>query len=439
MIPLTLSRLLDRSRPPDHPLALRRGTVLTCARFAADVAGVAARLRRDRVRRAAVLCADTYAFAVALYALVGVEADVVFPSNGLPGTLDALRDTFDVLVDDAFVAAAEPAEAMAAPLDIERPALSFFTSGSTGAPKRIVRSLAAFEREAEALEALFGASSGSGPVLAMVPHAHVYGLTFKVTWPLASGRPFAAETYDTWEALLADLPPGAIVVSSPAFLSRCGGLPPVPAERRPARVFTAGAPLSLAAAVEAGTVLGVRPTEIFGSTETGAFATRCQSREDEPWRLLPGVSMRCDEDGRLSLFSAAIGPEWYRSADIVEPIDGGFRFRGRADRIVKIEGKRVSLAAVEQSLARLPWVESAAAVLIPGAPDRLGAALVLSDSGRERLSSLGAFRFGRLLRDALSGEHEAAASPRLWRFVDELPTGELGKRRDADLRRLFES
>jgi acyl-coenzyme A synthetase/AMP-(fatty) acid ligase len=431
-----LSRLLDGLRPPEHPVAIRCGRVLTNAQFTADASAVSARLRNAGIRRVALVCGDSYAFAVGLFGALASDADIVIPANGQPGTIESLHDAFDSLIDDAFVAGAQPTSASPCRIDAERPSLAFFTSGSTGDPKRILKTLSMFEQEAEALESVWGETGGRGPVLAMVSHQHVYGLTFKLTWPLASGRPFATDTHTTWETLLAASAPGATVVSSPAFLGRCAGLTPLPPNRRPARVFSAGAPLSFAAAEEAESVIGVRPTEIFGSTETGAFATRCQRHDDEPWRLLPGVELRCD-DGRLWLRSPAIGPDWYETADLVEPADGGFRFRGRADRIVKIEGKRVSLAEVERTLARLPWISAGAAVLLPGAPDRLGAVLVLTEAGHERLSSLGAFRFTRLLRSALSRDHEAAGMPRLWRFVDALPIAELGKRRDNDLRALF--
>jgi acyl-coenzyme A synthetase/AMP-(fatty) acid ligase len=439
MIPLTLSRLLDGSRAGDHPIAFRNDVPLTFARFGADVAGVATRTRALGCRRVALTCRDSYAFAVGLFALLHGGIDVVLLPNVLPGTIQAMRDRFDHRIDDAFVAGCEPATASFGPLDGERPALTFFTSGSTGTPKPIVKSLGMFEREAEALEAMWGASVGPGPVLAMVPHQHVYGLTFKLTWPLAAGRPFASETHELWESLLTALPAGGVVVSSPAHLGRLGGLAPVPGARRPSRVFSAGAPLSPAAAADAEAILGRRPTEIFGSTETGAVATRRQTDGDDPWRLLPGVAMRCADDGRLSLSSPFIGGGWFETADIVEPCADGFRFRGRADRIVKIEGKRVSLTDGEQAIAQLPWVSAAAAIVIPGDPARLAAAVTLNDGGGERLTALGAFRFGRLLRKALSDHHEPAATPRLWRFVDELPTAELGKRRDADIRTLFET
>jgi acyl-coenzyme A synthetase/AMP-(fatty) acid ligase len=439
MIPLTLSRLLNGSRPSDHPVALRGGAVLTFSRFAADVAGLDGRVRALGHRRIALACRDSYAFAVGLFALLHSGVEIVLPPNNQAGTLHTMRDAFEFLIDDAFVAACEPATAALHPLDPERPALTFFTSGSTGAPKCVAKSLGMFEREAAVLESVWGPSIGSNPVLSMVPHQHVYGLTFKLTWSLAAGRPFSTETHEMWETLIAAMKPGAVVVSSPAHLGRLGGLAPFAERDRPSLVFSAGAPLSLAAADETETVLGVRPTEIFGSTETGAFATRSQMREDEPWQLLPGMGMRCNGDGRLDLLSPFIGSDWFETADVVEPIDNGFRFRGRADRVVKIEGNRVSLIEVEQAIARLPWASAAAAVLIPGDPGRLAAAVVLTDSGRERHAALGAFRFGRLLRSALSDRYEPASLPRLWRFVDELPGTDLGKRRDADIRALFET
>jgi acyl-coenzyme A synthetase/AMP-(fatty) acid ligase len=40
--------------------------------------------------------------------------------------------------------------------------------------------------------------------------------------------------------------------------------------------------------------------------------------------------------------------------------DGGFVLAGRADRIVKIEEKRVSLSAIEQRLLASPLVREAA-------------------------------------------------------------------------------
>ena len=233
-------------------------------------------------------------------------------------------------------------------------------------------------------------------------------------------------------------PDAGVIVASPAHLGRLSGIAPLAPARRPRGVFSAGAPLSLAAARDAVAILGVCPTEIFGSTETGAIATRRQTGEDTAWQPLPGISVATDADGRLKLRSPFLGnDDWFETADLIEPAARGFHLRGRADRIVKIEGKRISLAEIEQALAHLPWAVAAAAVALPGDPVRLAVLVVPSEAGRARLAELGRFRFARLLRKAMTETQEPAGLPRLWRFADRLPGGDMGKRRDADLHALF--
>ena len=439
MTAIALSGLLATGRRANHIVAFQNGDARGFDRFTAEVGGVATRAAAQSHRRAALVCRGSYAFTVGLFGLLHSDCEIVLPPNGQSGTLESLCDHFEFLVDDDFVRDSEPAPAAGRiRLDATRPSLVFFTSGSTGAPKRIVKTLALLEREISALDSVWGQTTGHGTVFATVPHQHIYGLTFKILWPLAAGRAFADETDDLWENLLARVTPGATLVSGPAHLSRIGGLSPLPEAQFPSRIFSAGAPLSYDAAVEVTEILGRLPTEIFGSTETGAIATREQAVADESWRLLPGIAMRQCDDGRLSLRSPWVSEDWHETSDVIEPAPGGFRFLGRADRIVKIEGKRISLPEIEKTLSRLPWITAAVATLLPGSPDRLAAAVVLNDQGRERLAALGGFRFGRQLRAAMASTQEAAGMPRLWRFVDDLPPQDgMGKRRDSDIRALF--
>ena len=289
---------------------------------------------------------------------------------------------------------------------------------------------------------LWGAASGCGPVRATVSHQHLYGLTFKVLWPLAAGRPFAAETHDIWETVLPVLDDETMLVTSPAHLTRTAGLSALPPGRQPRRVFSAGAPLPLAASRDAAALLGVAPTEIFGSSETGAIATRTRDDPATPWRLLPGIDMRTGADGRLLLRSPAIdddgtGEGWYRTEDRVAPAAGGFHFLGRADRMAKIEGKRVDLPALERALEESGWVEAAAVLVLHAGRPRLAAVVVPNGAGRRLLAETGAFRFARQLRGLLAVTHEPAGLPRQWRFVAALPVARLGKRSEADLQALF--
>ncbi len=431
----SLSTLLREGRPDDHPVALSGGSMRTFGRFRCDVAN-AARHVAD-AGRVALVCQDGYAFAVGLFGLLQAGADVVLPANGRPGTLSALSGTFDRLVDDTILHVVPSADTRSFTWDVERPCIDFFTSGSTGVPKRIRKSVGMLEREIATFKRYWPDGLGGRLVQGTVPHHHLYGLTFKLLWPLAAGIPFDAAIYEVWESLLAALVPGAAVIASPAHLERLGGIEPLSATGRPHQIFCAGAPLSVDAAHHTEAILGRRPEEIFGSTETGAFATRRQIAGQEPWTLLPGNEMRVEADGRMSLRSSYL-PDWVLTNDRVEVRDdGGFHFRGRADRVVKIEGKRIGLLDVEQALTDLPWIEAAAVALLPGTSPRLAAAVVLTAAGRVRLTELGNFRFGRLLRQGLADTQESAGMPRHWRFVDVLPYSPMGKRQDSDILALF--
>jgi acyl-coenzyme A synthetase/AMP-(fatty) acid ligase len=417
-----LFHLLDESRAPQALIAFG-GAELTYDAFRRQVSGLSQSLRGCPC--AALACKDSAAFAIGLFALLHAGAEVILPPNCQPATLAGLGN----ILDDEAVWAAVPDDAALPPIGPDASVI-FFTSGSTGEPKRIRRSLEMLEREALTLAQQWGDLLKAAPVISMVSHQHLFGLTFKILLPLAAGLAFDARTYEVWESLIAALPEGAFLVSSPAHLSRLGGITPLPADKSPAAIFSAGAPLPLQASQEAEAILRRRPTEIFGSTETGAIASR---QHDQDWSLLPGHRLLDHPEGKLRLYSP-YDLQAVETADLIEPRNGGFRFLGRADRIAKIAGKRVGLAEVERTLAALAWVEAAAVVLTE---DRLGAVAVLSASGQARLAEIGAFRFSRHLRRELASNLDSAAIPKLWRFVPELPSHPLGKTRTTDLLALF--
>ncbi|MBF4406006.1 acyl-CoA synthetase, partial [Vibrio anguillarum] len=106
----------------------------------------------------------------------------------------------------------------------------------------------------------------------------------------------------------------------------------------------------------------------------------------------------------LALRSAHIDPNhWYQTADECELSDQQhFTLKGRTDRIIKIEEKRISLVEVEQRIEQLPWI-SETAVLPQQDGERLIliSAIVLSACGTEKLAQLGKGKFWLLLRSEL--------------------------------------
>ncbi len=441
-----LSHLLTDTSAAAPDIAVYDGMRKSRADFRADVAGNAQRLRQDGCRGGLLLAEDSYWAAVGLFALLEAGCEVVFPPNGRPGTLEAMSDSFDRLITDPASSQAnafclQPGAPGDRPsgraLDPASP-IAFFTSGSTGAAKRIDKSLRQLEQEAAAIDAVLGSVvPPSACVHATVSHQHVYGLSFRLCWPLATGRSFEGRTHDLWESVMAVLGRNSVLVTSPAHLSRLDGMT-LPAGHRPSLILSAGAPLDREAVTKTAEVFGIAVTEIFGSTETGAIAWRNHRTADADWQALPGVSIGVSEDGCMTVQAPYVDSR-HVSADLIEMLPGGsFRFRGRSDRVVKIEGKRVDLHQVEQTLRGLPWI-SDAAVILHDATRRIAAAVVVSEQGRGRLEQLGAFRFGRLLQKELSATLEPVGLPRRWRFVRDLPVAALGKRRQADIAVLFEA
>jgi hypothetical protein len=440
---LPLSRLLSEGRAAETVIATSAGRTLSFAAFRRDVAHNAARLRDLGCRHGLMAAQDCYWAAVGLMALHHAQATAIFPPNLQPdGRTRWGADCILSEVGSDF--RLEPGQAAPGHLDALDPAateLVLFTAGSTGEHKRIAKSLAEMEAEAREIHGTFASSLRPGAIVSTVPYYHLYGLTFRLVWPLCAGWRLSGGTHQYWEGVAADLATNAILVTSPAHLTR---LPParLAPERRPQLVFSAGAALSDEAAAAAADTLGTPVTDIFGSTETGVIAYRHRTGPRRPWQPFANVKIKQLEDGRLAVqsphSSAPQADGWFETADLMTlENDRAFHLRGRADRVAKIEGIRISLSELEQKLRQSPLVADAAVVSLQTEPESLGAAIALTDDGRRALDEVGAFRLGRRLRRDLAHAIVPSGLPRRWRFLDELPEVVLGKRKQDDIRALF--
>ncbi len=315
------------------------------------------------------------------------------------------------------------------------PLLVFYTSGSTGAPKRVEKNLSRLETEARALELLWGGDAGH--VSATVSHQHVYGMIFRVVWPLLAGRTSDDYAAIYWEELEGRLA-GRTLVSSPAHLTR---LPPRTETLTPALVFSSGQMLPRDAAAACSRAFGKPITEVLGSTETGGIAWRRQVSANDAWTPFQHIEISQGEDGALQVRSP------YLQYDAPQPTgdevtlleDGRFLLKPRGDRVVKVDGKRVSLTRVEEALAALPDIDSAAVFTLPARKEALGALVVLSPAGKTALAESNAFGLSRALRRAASAALEPAERPKHWLFVDAIPVNSQGKQVLSDLRALFDN
>lgn len=393
---------------------------------------------------------DGAEFAAALFGAWHAGKTVYLPGDTLPATCRGLAReaaTFAGEFPREFAPLPSPADgdpaSAFAPLEAKLAGVVIYTSGSTGDPQALPKTLSQLAEEVETLERAFGAFCSDADVVSTVSHQHIYGLLFKILWPLGMRRPFVTESVaypEQFAARLGERP--SVLVSSPAHLKRLPDAVEWSAARASTRaVFSSGGPLPAEAVRAAERLLGCTPVEVYGSSETGGIAWRRRSGgADRRWQPLPGVEVREDQ-GALSVHSRHVPTnDWFALADLVDvDADGTFTLAGRTDRIVKIEGKRVSLTAIERTLAASPLVRDVTVVPLGGERDLLGALVVPSDAGWSALESEGTAAVGRRLRELLAASTERVALPRRWRWVHALPQNSQGKTTVADVARLFET
>ena len=301
------------ARPAAAPVGWRAGALVTTADFLARAGAWHALLRAQAGANFALSLDDSIDFGAALLGAWHAGKTIWLGADTLDATCAALRGSVDGFLGQYPAALAplqpgqsNPAHEGALPagaLDADAPALVVFTSGSTGEPQAIPKKLSQIASEVATLDVLFGATAGDAAVVATVSHQHIYGLLFKVLWPLTTGRMVHALSLGFHEELAPALAFGAcVLVASPAHLKRLPEhLDWSGAARNLRAVFSSGGPLAPDTALATGALLGKVPVEVYGSSETGGVAWRQRAHlDDDAWRAFPTVAWKLGEDGALA-------------------------------------------------------------------------------------------------------------------------------------------
>jgi len=443
---------------PAHQLLVSRNHEFWQSYWDADfisfphyVGALSAKIRTTKAKRVFVISEDRAYFLGGILAAMYAKADVVLPQSDSPEFLKDLMLSTDVLLTDnpKLVNAAPGYTSMHLdydstipieffPLDPETTTIIFYTSGSTGKPKAVKKRLRQLDAEVEVLHALWG-QGPHGRFLSTVSHHHLYAFLYSLLWPVCAGFSLERRTFTYWGDLLAKSKAGDFLISSPTHLGRFS----VWKDCHPETfqyAFSSGSPLSYEAAIVSKKYLGTLPIEVYGSTETGGIAYRQQEQPSTPWQRFDCVELSSNTDSKLVVKSPYI-EEAYQTEDLIAWTDADFfHLLGRADRVVKVEGKRVSLAEIEYKLGESDLVAEAAVLpLDKSYRDELGAVIVLTELGTEQLHTVGKAALTRQFREVLSLYFHPVLIPRKWRFVGTIPLNSQGKRQQSILKGYFES
>ena len=433
---INLEQLLLKSH---GPRAVTLDPSLDHAGLSQQALSLAAGLQARDVKHIAVHLEDAGELAIALLGAWRAGVRVLLPADLQEQTRQRWAADVDLWLTDSHTLEALCAEPLSpAVLDLDDCHLSLCTSGSSGEPKRIDKSLRQLANEVLALEQLWGADLDQACIIGSVATQHIYGLLFRVLWPLCAGRTFVRKQLAFPEDLqrASREHPQFAWVASPALLKRMGDNLDWPALSLVRRVFSSGGALPPEAASSLQQRLQQWPTEILGSSETGGIAWR---QGDPLWRPFADVQLGQDPDGALQVASPYL-PAGHieQTADAVRfEADGRFELLGRLDRIVKLEEKRISLPMLEQALVEHDWVAEARLGVVQENRAYLGALLVLSEQGLHILRNQGRRALTEALRKHLLGHCETLALPRRWRLLRHLPLNPQGKLPQAEVEALL--
>ncbi|CDT54194.1 Putative fatty acid CoA ligase [Vibrio coralliirubri] len=455
---ISLSELLSQTRAPESIVCFDDNSEITWQTFNADLSQLVHLLSSSPFQRVAICTQDSYQFSVTFLACAVSQKHIILPGNYQPCALAELSEHFDCLLVDDSIGEVEVSDVLniqnlldsstsskqplidnLAPIDLAAIQLTLFTSGSSGTPKAINKTLEHLDIETAQLDKNWGGMLKGKQVHSTVSHQHIYGLLFRILWPLCSGVPFARNNLEYPEQILSHANKNCVLISSPALLKR---LKHETKSAQLAGVFSSGGPLPTESAHQSRSLLGHLPIEVFGSTETGGIAFRQQESAQTPWQLFDCLEASLNSENCIKLLSPYIDKNnWYQTADECEMVsDNQFILKGRTDRVIKIEEKRVSLVEVEKRLEQLPWISEC--VVIPfEEPERLilASVLVLSDQGQATLATMSRGKFWLMLRSELRKWLEPIAIPRKYRVVDEIPLNSQGKRLTSHIEQLVKS
>jgi acyl-coenzyme A synthetase/AMP-(fatty) acid ligase len=407
-------------------LACRDGVAVTAGEFLAHAEQLATLLPDQQ--RVINLCDDRYYFLLCFVATMLRGQTTLLPPNRAHNTIERLRREYpgSILLSDHPTADSEfdcrvahnGSAATAIPLiETGLECAILYTSGSCGEATPHPKTWGMLTEGARLTGEQLDIPRGT-TLLATVPPQHMFGFETSVLLPLQFGciidnrRPlFPADI----ASALAALPQPRVLITTPLQLRACASAQ----QRLPdsAFILSATATLSARLAQQIEALCATQVREIYGSTETGAIATRATATEGS-WLPLPGMELEEQADGIWQLHASHL-PTPQPLADRLQREGERLLLLGRRNDLIKVAGKRASLGDLNHILLSIDGVEEGLFFLpqedMDGRTPRLACVVVTPCLDEAALI------------EALRLRIDAAFLPRPLLIVKQLPRNETGK------------
>ncbi|MGH8224673.1 MAG: AMP-binding protein [Gammaproteobacteria bacterium] len=361
----------------DAPIAWRRGRWIARAEYLAHAEALAQILPAGQY--GLNLCEDRYYFMVALAALLLAGRTNLLPPSAAPRTIAEIETEYGAFrLADEDVSAVVPRSKHAdfvPELPAAQEAAVLFTSGSTGRPVAQAKTWGELVGATAMALRRFDLGTARHDIVATVPSQHSYGFESSVLYALQSpavvhaGQPlFPADVC----AALAEMRAPRILVTTPLHLEVCLrsdlDWPPL------AFTLSATAPLGRELAACAEHIFAAPLREIYGSSETGAIASR-RTATESAWQPYDGVRL-IRSGGEFRVQASHLPEARVLADDLALAEDGRFEWRGRKADQIKVAGKRSTLAELNGRLLAIVGVEDGGFVVPDAEGGRLAAVVV---------------------------------------------------------------
>jgi len=370
-------------------------------------------------------------------------SDFVFPKGNSPDFLLALLSAWR---SQKVVCPLEPDQTPPRISQSPRSCVHLkFTSATTGAPRLVAFTAAQLAADAENIVVTMGLRP-DWPNLGVISLAHSYGFSNLVLPLLLHGIPLILVPSPLPEVVrrAAEGESAITLAAVPALWRAWHEARAIPPNVRLA--ISAGAPLPAGLEQAVFSTSGLKLHNFYGSTECGGIAYDAtdtpRANDASIGAPMRNVDLSLNADGCLIVRSRAVGETYwpqpadtlgaglFQTSDLAELKDGVVYLRGRASDQINVAGRKVSPAAIEQTLIQHPALSGCLVFGVPGRNGNRADLIVACVVAKLPVTS-------ETLRRFLLERIPAWQMPREWWFVESLATNRLGKISRAEWRKTY--